>query len=351
MIFVGDISLPFKNAITVHELPLHLKKDQTWFANLEGAIINEVESKAESENWTVFNTKDAVRELFKTFDFAGFALANNHIFDTGSYENTINFLRDINIPFVGIGEKSNSSSSAVSISKNGEDLIVLNFGWEVIQCEIAAGNKIGVIPLIKDYVIKTFKQVKLDNPYSRIIVFFHWNYELEAYPQPAERELARYLIDHGAAGIIGCHPHRIGGFELYKNSPIVYSLGNWMFLQNFYHKGKIRFPDFCNLELAFEWDFRTSELSFHFFEYDKEKSELTFSRTEGIESETMTALTPFRDMSNDDYKKWYKLNRYHRNKGLPVYYWEDGKFVVNAKNYTNKLRDKLIYLAVKSGVK
>ena len=34
---------------------------------------------------------------------------------------------------------------------------------------------------------------------------------------------------------------------------IIYSLGNWMFRQNIYWKGKLKFPDFCNFQLAFEF--------------------------------------------------------------------------------------------------
>lgn len=56
----------------------------------------------------------------------------------------------------------------------------------------------------------------------------HWSYELEAEPQPFERELAQKLIDMGVFCVMGCHPHRVGGIEFHKGSPIVYSLGNWL---------------------------------------------------------------------------------------------------------------------------
>src|SRR5690606_22115365 len=171
-----------------------------------------------------------------------------------------------------------------------------------------------------------------EHPTLPIILFFHWNYELEAYPHPRERELAKYLIDIGAAGVIGCHSHRVGGVEFYKDKPIVYSLGNWMFFQSFYHEGKISFPDFCNLELAFEWDFQTESLMFHFFEYNKETSTLSYVKTEDKNGETLKNLTPFRDMSDEEYKKWYRLNRFHRNKGLPIYYFNDSNLLVKIKN-------------------
>src|SRR5690606_14631912 len=133
-------------------------------------------------------------------------------------------------------------------------VIIVNFGWEVIQCEITTGNKIGVNPLKKNHVLNTIKCLIDKYPDAKIIPFMHWSYELEAQPQPFERELARKMIDLGVYAVIGCHSHCIGEIETYKNKPIIYSLGNWMFKQNHYFRKKLKFPDFCNFQLAFEID-------------------------------------------------------------------------------------------------
>ena len=114
-----------------------------------------------------------------------------------------------------------------------------------------------------------------------------------------------------------------------------------MFKQKYYHNGKIAFPDFCNQELAFEWNFKTDEINFHFFEY-KDNSALEYSHTEGLDSSTMERYTPFRNLSNDEYKQWYKKNHYHKRKGLPIYYWEDSEMMILIKNRINKLRDALL---------
>jgi poly-gamma-glutamate synthesis protein (capsule biosynthesis protein) len=37
------------------------------------------------------------------------------------------------------------------------------------------------------------------------------------------------MIDSGADGVIGSHPHVLQGFEYYKGKPIAYSLGNFLF--------------------------------------------------------------------------------------------------------------------------
>ena len=61
----------------------------------------------------------------------------------------------------------------------------------------------------------------------------------------------------------------------------------------------------------------------------------------------MRNFTPFYNLSNEDYKKYYKKNHFHKNKGLPIYYWEDTDFKIKIKNKLNKLRDLLIHILLK----
>src|SRR5690606_38545614 len=159
--------------------------------------------------------------------------------------------------FTGIGRNLEEANGEMVFEDNNQQVILVNFGWEVIQCEVTYGNTMRVNPLERNHVLRTVKSLVSKYPEGNVVCFMHWSYELEGEPQPFERELARKVIDLGAAGVIGAHPHQVGGFEMYNGKPIVYSLGNWMFLQNHYFNGKLRFPDFCNLQLAFEWDFGT----------------------------------------------------------------------------------------------
>lgn len=342
MIFVGDIALPFRSSILVKNLPDELQ-NMNWLGNLEGGIVDNSDEKFKNL-LGVFNDVGAVKELKNAFHFKGFALANNHIFDLIDLENTISYLNKMSMPYCGIGKNLDNASKPLVIDEEGQKLVILNFGWEVIQCEIAAKYKSGVNPLTKSNVLKSISNAILKYPDARIIPYMHWSYELEAKPQPFERELARKMIDIGATGVIGSHPHRIGGFEMYQGKPIVYSLGNWLFKQNYYFNGKLSFPDFCNLELAFEWDLSKDEFKFHFFQYDRNKSELIYLRTEDINSPTMLQNTPFLNLSYNEYRIWYKRNLFHKNKGLPIYYWDDSDFVVKMKNRWNRERDKLIAL-------
>jgi poly-gamma-glutamate synthesis protein (capsule biosynthesis protein) len=64
---------------------------------------------------------------------------------------------------------------------------------------------------------------------SFVLVFMHWGDEQTSGVTERQRELARWLIDHGADAIAGSHPHCVQPFDSYRGRPIIYSLGNLVF--------------------------------------------------------------------------------------------------------------------------
>jgi len=64
---------------------------------------------------------------------------------------------------------------------------------------------------------------------SFVLVFMHWGEENRSGVTERQRELARWLIDHGADAIAGSHPHCVQPFDAYRGRPIIYSLGNLVF--------------------------------------------------------------------------------------------------------------------------
>ena len=64
------------------------------------------------------------------------------------------------------------------------------------------------------------------------ILFLHWGFEFEVFPDPLIQEIGRELIHEGADLIIGSHPHVLQPFELVQtadhNGLIVYSMGNFV---------------------------------------------------------------------------------------------------------------------------
>ncbi|ASS76143.1 hypothetical protein CIG75_15130 [Tumebacillus algifaecis] len=67
----------------------------------------------------------------------------------------------------------------------------------------------------------------------------------ESSEQPADflQEFARFCIDQGAHAYLGHGPHVLRGIEVYKNAPIFYSLGNFIFQNETVEKQPSEFFD------------------------------------------------------------------------------------------------------------
>jgi poly-gamma-glutamate synthesis protein (capsule biosynthesis protein) len=65
-----------------------------------------------------------------------------------------------------------------------------------------------------------------------VIVYPHWGTEYKATPNAGQRTWAHRMIDAGADLIIGSHSHWAAAMEVYKGKPIWYSLGNFVFDQD-----------------------------------------------------------------------------------------------------------------------
>lgn len=65
-----------------------------------------------------------------------------------------------------------------------------------------------------------------------VIPYFHWGDEYTADPNSRQKQLAHLAVDAGASAVIGSHPHWVQAIEMYRGRPIVYSLGNFVFDQN-----------------------------------------------------------------------------------------------------------------------
>src|SRR5262249_32802273 len=61
------------------------------------------------------------------------------------------------------------------------------------------------------------------------VPYFHWGNERVTAAPPYQIELARRCIDLGCRAVLGSHPHRFHGVEVYRDAPIAYSLGNFVY--------------------------------------------------------------------------------------------------------------------------
>ncbi len=154
-------------------------------------------------------------------------LANNHIMDYGKEGliETIQTCKQNNIETIGAGESLQSASQPFIITKDNISLGILNYAEN--EFLPATNISAGFNPFDPIKVYKAINSLKKKVDF--VIVIIHGGVEYYSLPSPSVKERYRFCVDVGANMVIGHHPHVFSGYELYKESAIYYSLGNFLF--------------------------------------------------------------------------------------------------------------------------
>lgn len=317
MIFLGDIAHPFSQKADWGDL-FPIWKEKPVVANLEGALASDVIAGLHLKKRVVFNHV-SILQTFREYNVRALCLSNNHITDLPSgIDNTLKLLDKEGIARYGAGRNIDEACTPAYINEGRKHFILVGCGWNVIRCRYSGFKCPGVNSMKSKAILSQIASLRQNNPNHIIILTPHWNYEMELYPQPAHRILAMKAIDSGANAVIGHHSHCVGGIEFYKESPIVYSLGNWWFPQGVFFNGNLSFKDETLLQLALEWN-GASELICHWFHYDRATHRLVYDFSEdGRKSERIKKLAPFKGMPDSEYHNWFRGNRV-KNLALPIY--------------------------------
>jgi len=174
----------------------------------------------------------AVRGLL----FAGFdivSLANNHMWDWGgdALTDTIDILKQNNILTIGAGKNETEANSPVFIMKGNQRIVFFAYTNLYPQSLYATGENPGISRFNEEEIIRSIKEET--KPEDIVIISLHWGDEYKTESNDFQKRLGRALIDAGVDMVIGHHPHVVEEVEQYKGGWIVYSLGNFVFDQNF----------------------------------------------------------------------------------------------------------------------
>ncbi|KAF5051829.1 Capsule biosynthesis protein CapA [anaerobic digester metagenome] len=151
--------------------------------------------------------------------FNALSVANNHIMENGRrrYHDTIRALRERSIVPIGLRDEL----PVLDIEGRRVALLGYSFvkdpapdvGYNLVESEAEILDDIQEVRDRSDFVV----------------VSLHWGSEYVPVPSPEQVRIGRSLVDAGADIVLGGHPHVTQGYEMYKNKPIVYSLGNFVF--------------------------------------------------------------------------------------------------------------------------
>ena len=156
--------------------------------------------------------------------------ANNHAPDYGTaalFEQN-DYLDRAGILHCGTGDNFNDASRPLFIKVN--DIIIALFNVDATTNFFAATeDKPGTFYLPPDNheLWKDFFTEKIADAHTKADVVFtavHWNTNDESV-----KTLGKLLIDCGADAVLGCHSHVIHGIETYKQRPIIYAAGDFLF--------------------------------------------------------------------------------------------------------------------------
>ncbi len=215
-----------------------LNQGDILFGNLEHPITDCKDSLDGRYKYILRCEPDAVSGL----RYAGFnllSLANNHIMDfyESGLSDTMRILNENDIVYAGAGPNLAEARKAAIIEINGirtgllayTDMAETVYRGNPPICFAADDTKAGVAPLIPAFVEEDIKNIR--DKVDLLILSLHWGVE-DSFDVTAEQtQLAHQFCDAGADLILGHHPHRVQGFEIYNGKPIIYSLGNFLFDQ------------------------------------------------------------------------------------------------------------------------
>jgi len=202
------------------------------FANLEGPISNGGKNQGSIYS---FRSNPRVVEGLKFANLGVLSLANNHIWDYGKEAllDTIKILKENDILSVGVGEDFNKANELV-IKKVKNIKIGFLAYTDLYPKSLEAGKTYpGISSFDLERIYQEILEAKNNSVVDFIFVSLHWGDEYEITAKAEQKEIAEKLIDAGADVIVGHHPHVVQEFETYKNGLIFYSLGNFIFDQNF----------------------------------------------------------------------------------------------------------------------
>jgi poly-gamma-glutamate synthesis protein (capsule biosynthesis protein) len=215
------------------ELYPDLQQSSLAVVNLEAPVITS--GQPSSKTGPVISMKPGVLEALQNAGVNLVTLANNHIMDYGiaGFEETLTRLEQSDIDFVGAGKSDGVKKKPYLKEIKSKKIAIINVcehEWITDQKTETGANGVDVIENF--YQIQALKQTV-----DFIIVIYHGGNEYHPLPTPEMKKIFRFFIDAGASTVIGHHTHTYSGYELYKNCPIFYSLGNFIFDSNKKSKG------------------------------------------------------------------------------------------------------------------
>ena len=240
LVFVGDVMLSRGVAYQIRKngdfnypflkIADYLNSFDLTVGNLEGPISDKGKNQG-----SIYSFRADPR-LIEGLKYAGFdvmSLANNHIMDWGreALIDTRELLETGGIKTVGAGKDYSQANSPAVFEVKGQRIAFLNYTDLYLKSLSATEVSAGVSDFNAENI--EFRIKDLEKNGYLVIVLMHWGEEYQTKSNASQQKLARGFVDAGASMVVGHHSHVPQEIEQYGSGWIVYSLGNFVFDQNF----------------------------------------------------------------------------------------------------------------------
>ncbi|WDE02940.1 CapA family protein [Thalassomonas viridans] len=203
--------------------------------NLETQVADKTPGERASKSVTFYSQP----EILDALTWAGIdyvSLGNNHTYDykESGLNSTLAFLEQSELGYSGAGINEKAALKAYRQKINNKDFSMLGYvGWEGSAKPTQTANHehggaaYGSMANILSSVAGEVEQNRVT------LVQYHGSLEYADGPTGVTEQRLKSSLDVGAAIAIAHHPHVSQGLELYNNKLIAYSMGNFIFDQNF----------------------------------------------------------------------------------------------------------------------
>jgi poly-gamma-glutamate synthesis protein (capsule biosynthesis protein) len=223
----------------------YFEKSDINFCNLEAALSNK--GAPQAGRYASFRSYPSMVEVLKKGRIDFVSVANNHSIDYGweALSDTMDLLNQNGIGFSGGGKNIEEARKPALIEKKGLTIGLLSytanvntpFGFK------ASPDREGLAPMrispffLPDHINQEDVEAmqkdvkKWERLVDFLVVSFHWGISEGGTHTVAlhQKIIARHAVHAGADLILGHHSHALQAIEIYKNKPICYGLGNFVF--------------------------------------------------------------------------------------------------------------------------
>jgi poly-gamma-glutamate synthesis protein (capsule biosynthesis protein) len=228
---LNDFAAPFR--LVADEL----KQADLTIGDLECSLSDSITPPSDPYTF-LFITSAAAVDGLTLAGIDGVSRANNHSMNFGvaGMHDTTAALEEAGIRHFGMGDTLAEARKPGLFEGRGVRLAFLGFDGITGDSYGATDDGAGTSPLVVEILVDDIAAARQQA--DLVIPYIHWGIEYTLEPTAEARSIARRAIDAGADMVVGSHPHWVQGMEIYQGKPIIYSLANFVFDQDWSEETK-----------------------------------------------------------------------------------------------------------------